>query len=150
MSTDPKPTGTHMDRDSLFQQAVEVCIQHQLGSTSLLQRKLKIGYGRAARLIDQLHKAGVLGPPDGSKPREVLMSATDALTRGLTPTEATKIETGTRTESVPAPDAQQVRTIRVVFPQLDALFWGIVGLGIVYLVVGLWPEIRAALARLFH
>ncbi|HEX2190278.1 MAG TPA: DNA translocase FtsK 4TM domain-containing protein [Longimicrobiaceae bacterium] len=61
------------DRDGLFREAAELCIQHQGGSTSLLQRRLRIGYGRAARIIDQLHFAGVLGPPDGSKPREVLM-----------------------------------------------------------------------------
>jgi S-DNA-T family DNA segregation ATPase FtsK/SpoIIIE len=61
------------DRDPMFREAAEVCIQHQLGSTSLLQRKLRIGYGRAARVIDQLHEAGILGPPDGSKPREVLV-----------------------------------------------------------------------------
>ncbi|MET0398143.1 MAG: DNA translocase FtsK 4TM domain-containing protein [Longimicrobiaceae bacterium] len=61
------------DRDALFREAAELCIQHQGGSTSLLQRRLRIGYGRAARVIDQLHFAGVLGPPDGSKPREVLM-----------------------------------------------------------------------------
>ncbi len=60
------------DRDALFRDAAEVCIQFQQGSTSLLQRRLRIGYGRAARIIDQLHQAGVLGPPDGSKPREVL------------------------------------------------------------------------------
>ena len=61
------------ERDSLFREAAEACIQHQGGSTSLLQRKLRIGYGRAARIIDQLHAAGILGPPDGSKPREVLV-----------------------------------------------------------------------------
>ncbi len=61
------------DRDKLFREAAEVCIQNQGGSTSLLQRRLKIGYGRAARVIDQLHLAGVLGPPDGSKPRDVLV-----------------------------------------------------------------------------
>jgi S-DNA-T family DNA segregation ATPase FtsK/SpoIIIE len=61
------------DRDKLFREAAELCIQHQGGSTSLLQRRLRIGYGRAARVIDQLHYAGVLGPPDGSKPREVLV-----------------------------------------------------------------------------
>jgi S-DNA-T family DNA segregation ATPase FtsK/SpoIIIE len=61
------------DRDKLFREAAELCIQHQGGSTSLLQRRLRIGYGRAARIIDQLHYAGVLGPPDGSKPREVLV-----------------------------------------------------------------------------
>jgi S-DNA-T family DNA segregation ATPase FtsK/SpoIIIE len=63
------------DRDPLFREAAETCIQHQLGSTSLLQRKLRIGYGRAARIIDQLHEVGILGPPDGSKPREVLIGA---------------------------------------------------------------------------
>jgi S-DNA-T family DNA segregation ATPase FtsK/SpoIIIE len=61
------------ERDPLFREAAEACIQNQGGSTSLLQRKLKIGYGRAARVIDQLHEAGILGPPDGSKPREVLI-----------------------------------------------------------------------------
>ena len=61
------------ERDALFREAAELCIQHQGGSTSLLQRKLRIGYGRAARIIDQLHAAGILGPPDGSKPREVLI-----------------------------------------------------------------------------
>ena len=61
------------DRDKLFREAAELCIQHQGGSTSLLQRRLRIGYGRAARIIDQLHHAGVLGPPDGSKPREVML-----------------------------------------------------------------------------
>jgi S-DNA-T family DNA segregation ATPase FtsK/SpoIIIE len=60
------------DRDKLFREAAEVVVQNQQGSTSLLQRRLKVGYGRAARIIDQLHAAGVLGPPDGSKPRDVL------------------------------------------------------------------------------
>jgi S-DNA-T family DNA segregation ATPase FtsK/SpoIIIE len=61
------------DRDKLFREAAEVVLHHQQGSTSLLQRRLKIGYGRAARIIDQLHAAGILGPPDGSKPRDVLV-----------------------------------------------------------------------------
>ena len=61
------------DWDELFRASAEVCIQHEQGSTSLLQRRLKIGYGRAARIVDQLHDAGVLGPPEGSKAREVLV-----------------------------------------------------------------------------
>ncbi len=65
------------DRDKLFREAAETVIQHQQGSTSLLQRRLKVGYGRAARIIDQLHSAGVLGPPDGSKPRDVLVGLDD-------------------------------------------------------------------------
>jgi S-DNA-T family DNA segregation ATPase FtsK/SpoIIIE len=62
------------ERDPLFRQAAEIVVQHDHGSTSLLQRRLKIGYGRAARIIDQLHAAGILGPPEGSKPREVLVT----------------------------------------------------------------------------
>jgi S-DNA-T family DNA segregation ATPase FtsK/SpoIIIE len=65
------------ERDPLFRQAAEVCIQNQLGSTSLLQRRMSIGYGRAARIIDQLELAGVLGPPNGSKPRDVLVGLED-------------------------------------------------------------------------
>jgi S-DNA-T family DNA segregation ATPase FtsK/SpoIIIE len=72
-ATDEGIAGAPEDRDQLFRQAAEVCIQHAQGSTSLLQRRLRVGYGRAARIIDQLHTAGVLGPPDGSKPREVLV-----------------------------------------------------------------------------
>jgi S-DNA-T family DNA segregation ATPase FtsK/SpoIIIE len=65
------------ERDSRFRDAAEVVIQHQQGSTSLLQRRLKVGYGRAARIIDQLHAAGVLGPPDGSRARDVLAGLDD-------------------------------------------------------------------------
>ncbi|NNF27726.1 MAG: DNA translocase FtsK, partial [Gemmatimonadetes bacterium] len=63
------------DWDELFRDAALVCLQQGAGSTSLLQRRLRIGYGRAARIVDQLHDAGVLGPPDGSKPREILVGA---------------------------------------------------------------------------
>ena len=65
------------DWDDLFRAAGEVCVQQQQGSTSLLQRKLKIGYGRAARIVDQLHDAGILGPSEGSKAREVLVGLDD-------------------------------------------------------------------------
>jgi S-DNA-T family DNA segregation ATPase FtsK/SpoIIIE len=65
------------ERDPLFKQAAEVCIQNQLGSTSLLQRRMSIGYGRAARIIDQLELAGILGPANGSKPRDVLVGLED-------------------------------------------------------------------------
>jgi DNA segregation ATPase FtsK/SpoIIIE, S-DNA-T family len=69
--------GTPGERDFLFRQAAEVCIQNQLGSTSLLQRRMSIGYGRAARIIDQLELAGILGPANGSKPRDVLVGLDD-------------------------------------------------------------------------
>ena len=69
----PAEEGIAGERDSLFRQAAEVCIQYQLGSTSLLQRRLSIGYGRAARIMDQLEQAAILGPANGSKPRDVLV-----------------------------------------------------------------------------
>jgi len=59
--------------DELFRQAVELVVRHRQGSVSLLQRRLGIGYQRAARLIDQLEAAGIVGPYDGSKAREVLV-----------------------------------------------------------------------------
>ncbi|MDH4130908.1 MAG: DNA translocase FtsK [Gemmatimonadota bacterium] len=67
--------GEQGERDELFRRAAELCLQNQGGSTSLLQRRLSIGYGRAARIIDQLYLAGILGPnpPGSSKPREVLI-----------------------------------------------------------------------------
>jgi S-DNA-T family DNA segregation ATPase FtsK/SpoIIIE len=65
---------TLADVDSLFRQAAEIVIQHQQGSTSLLQRRLKVGYGRAARIVDQLESAGIVGPPEGSKPRQILVT----------------------------------------------------------------------------
>ncbi len=70
--------GAGGDRDSRFREAAEVVIQHRQGSTSLLQRRLKIGYGRAARIIDQLEEAGVLSPSEGpARPREVLIGVQD-------------------------------------------------------------------------
>jgi S-DNA-T family DNA segregation ATPase FtsK/SpoIIIE len=65
------------DWDELFRAAAEICVQNGGGSTSLLQRRLSIGYGRAARIVDQLFEAGVLGPSEGSKGREVLVSLDD-------------------------------------------------------------------------
>jgi S-DNA-T family DNA segregation ATPase FtsK/SpoIIIE len=59
------------ERDPLFKEAAIACVQNMGGSTSLLQRKLGIGYGRAARIMDQLEAAGILGPANGSKPRDV-------------------------------------------------------------------------------
>lgn len=61
------------DRDALFEDAARVIVQNQQGSTSLLQRRMKLGYNRAGRLIDQLEAAGVVGPFEGSKAREVLI-----------------------------------------------------------------------------
>ena len=61
------------DRDELFREAARLVVRHQQGSASLLQRRLRIGYARAGRLIDELEDAGIVGPYDGSKAREVLI-----------------------------------------------------------------------------
>ena len=61
------------DRDPLFEDAARLMVSSQTGSTSLLQRKLKLGYNRAGRLTDQLEVAGIVGPSEGSKPRKVLI-----------------------------------------------------------------------------
>jgi S-DNA-T family DNA segregation ATPase FtsK/SpoIIIE len=61
-------------RDQMFEEAAKLVVQHQQGSTSLIQRKLSIGYNRAGRIIDQLEAAGVVGPFEGSKARDVLCS----------------------------------------------------------------------------
>ncbi|MBG7612228.1 DNA translocase FtsK [Polaribacter sp. BAL334] len=62
------------DRDKLFREAAEIIVTAQQGSASLLQRKLKLGYNRAGRLIDQLEAAGIVGPFEGSKARQVLIT----------------------------------------------------------------------------
>ncbi|MEW6685783.1 MAG: DNA translocase FtsK 4TM domain-containing protein [Candidatus Edwardsbacteria bacterium] len=67
------------ERDELFEEAKRLVIRHQQGSVSLLQRRLGIGYARAARLIDQLEDAGIVGPFDGSKAREVLVGSSEYL-----------------------------------------------------------------------
>ncbi len=61
------------ERDALFDEAARLVIRYGHGSTSLLQRRLKIGYTRAARIVDQLEAASIVGPPDGSKAREVIV-----------------------------------------------------------------------------
>jgi S-DNA-T family DNA segregation ATPase FtsK/SpoIIIE len=66
-------------RDALFEEAAHVIVRYQQGSVSLLQRRLKIGYSRAARLVDELEAAGIVGPADGSKAREVLVDSESQL-----------------------------------------------------------------------
>jgi S-DNA-T family DNA segregation ATPase FtsK/SpoIIIE len=71
------------DRDPLFEDAAQLIVTHQQGSTSLIQRKMKLGYNRAGRIIDQLEAAGVVGPFEGSKAREVLLPDQYALEQFL-------------------------------------------------------------------
>jgi S-DNA-T family DNA segregation ATPase FtsK/SpoIIIE len=72
------------ERDALFEDAAKLIVAHQQGSTSLIQRKLKLGYNRAGRLIDQLEAAGIVGPFEGSKAREVLIKDEYSLEQLLT------------------------------------------------------------------
>jgi len=72
------------NRDPLFEEAARLIVQNQVGSTSLIQRRMKLGYNRAGRLMDQLEAAGVVGPNQGSKAREVIIKSDSELSIYLT------------------------------------------------------------------
>jgi S-DNA-T family DNA segregation ATPase FtsK/SpoIIIE len=69
----------HEGGDDMFRDAVAVVIQSRKASTSLLQRKLRVGYARAARIVEEMEEQGIIGPADGSRPREVLIRSMDEL-----------------------------------------------------------------------
>jgi S-DNA-T family DNA segregation ATPase FtsK/SpoIIIE len=71
--------------DDMWKDAVRVVIENRKASTSLLQRRLRIGYGRAARLIETMEDQGIVGPADGSRPREVLVSSLEEVLGGGQP-----------------------------------------------------------------
>ena len=71
------------DRDQLFEDAARLIVQNQVGSTSLLQRRMKLGYNRAGRLMDQLEAAGIVGGSQGSKARDVLIKTESELNQHL-------------------------------------------------------------------
>jgi S-DNA-T family DNA segregation ATPase FtsK/SpoIIIE len=73
------------DEDPLLDKAIEIVVTAQTASVSLLQRRLRVGYTRAGRLIDMLERRGIISPYEGSKPRRVLVSEHD-LERTVTPT----------------------------------------------------------------
>lgn len=71
------------ERDPFFEEAARLIVANQQGSTSLIQRKFSIGYNRAGRLMDQLEAAGIVGPFEGSKARQVLITDEIQLTQLL-------------------------------------------------------------------
>jgi S-DNA-T family DNA segregation ATPase FtsK/SpoIIIE len=71
------------EKDDMFEEAARIIVTHQQGSTSLLQRKLKLGYNRAGRIVDQLESAGIIGPFEGSKAREVKIKDVESLEQYL-------------------------------------------------------------------
>ena len=73
----PTTSDPNSPHDDLFNQAVQIVVQNDKASPSLLQRKLSIGYARAARLLDELEQAGVVGHGDVAKPRDILIKNAD-------------------------------------------------------------------------
>ncbi|OAV44971.1 DNA translocase FtsK [Lewinella sp. 4G2] len=84
-NTDEEMAGSgalsYADLDDMFEDAARLIIQQQHGSTSMIQRRLKLGYNRAGRIVDQMEQLGIVGPAQGSKPREVLVYDEQELTR---------------------------------------------------------------------
>ena len=77
ISSSVKSGGGEGEHDEFFDSAIELVVSKEKASVSMLQRQFRIGYNRAARLMDELEDAGIVGPEDGSKPRKVLMSPSE-------------------------------------------------------------------------
>lgn len=80
---DDEKSNEPLEMDSMFDEAAKLVVKYQMGSTSLIQRKLKLGYNRAGRIVDQLERAGIVGPHSGSKARDVLFADETSLEQYL-------------------------------------------------------------------
>jgi S-DNA-T family DNA segregation ATPase FtsK/SpoIIIE len=87
-------SGPKDDRDPLYYDAVDVVIETGMASASMLQRRLKLGYSRAARLVDQMEEGGVVGPFEGSKPRKLLLTKEQWAEQKLRMSEGTGLDDG--------------------------------------------------------
>ena len=74
--TEIEVVAPHEETDELYDEAVQLVTEMQTASVSMLQRRFRVGYSRAARIVDQMEMRGVVGPPEGSKPRQVLLART--------------------------------------------------------------------------
>ena len=73
-ASDPEPNDAELDGDEMLPAAVDVILETNQASVSMLQRRLKLGYARAARIVDEMEEKGIVGPFQGSKPREILIT----------------------------------------------------------------------------
>jgi len=73
-ANDPEPTADELYQDEMLPAAVDVILETKQASVSMLQRRLKLGYARAARIVDEMEEKGIVGPFQGSKPREILIT----------------------------------------------------------------------------
>ena len=73
-AAEPEPNSDELDGDEMLPQAVDVILETKQASVSMLQRRLKLGYARAARIVDEMEEKGIVGPFQGSKPRDILIT----------------------------------------------------------------------------
>ncbi|NDL66273.1 FtsK/SpoIIIE family DNA translocase [Anaerotalea alkaliphila] len=102
------------DQDTLFDEALELCMEQEKASASMIQRKFRVGYNRAARIVDQLHDAGFIGPDEGSKPRRLLLDRASYLEKKRSLQEGADREGETETtdrppQEQPSSENQEVR-----------------------------------------
>ena len=107
--SDPDPTDEELEGDEMLPAAVDVILETGQASVSMLQRRLKLGYSRAARLVDQMEERGIVGPFEGSKPRQLLID------------KAKWQELQMSKQPQPEPEIDRSGSIRDVFESRDAL-----------------------------